>query len=802
MNKSRMLAAAFLCSLLFACADNKNTELKRDITHAGDVAPGAPGRASTWAYSAKTGIGTSYEAYVDGQHSSEANTGAVSKLWFSVAEGVLTETMYGMIHEAQLKDMQLVVVGDDFVDVENTATNSEIDYLYKDAQGRPLSLAYKIVNTDKQGLYSIEKHIFTDPERDVLWHRVIFKPKQAGLRLFVYANPHIGNTGEGDRARVVSEKNTQSLYASQGEQVMGLYAGAALANASVGFVGVSDLLSDLADNKLDWQYTSSSEQSGNVALAAELISNDDFSSPIDILLSFAGSEQQAKYAAEQSRQRGYEKVLAAYNGIGDSVGWQDYLVSLDSLDTLAAESLDGGALLYASALVLKAQEDKTHSGALIASLSNPWGDKVSAAQSSTGYKAVWPRDFYQCAMAFLALGDSDTAKVAFSYLKKIQVGEQMPENKGQGGWFLQKTHVDGTIEWVAVQLDQTAMPLMLAWKLWQLEVLSEQELAYWYEQMLKPAADFLVTGGKVNIDWNHYDLRPPYTQQERWEEQKGYSPSTIAATIAGLVAAADIAQAQGDLAAHKRWLQAADNYEASLEQLTFTTSGHFREQGGNGRYYLRINASSDPNDNGPLEDRNGRGVIYEKNILDGGFLELVRYGVRAPDNSYVLDSLPELDNQQLEHKYRVKYLFEHEGKELPGWRRYGEDGYGEDTTQGMAYSEGGKHRPSQRGRVWPFFSGERGHYELAAAGENADITELRNTYVAAMEFFANEGLMLPEQVWDGVGSSGKRQFNKGQGTNSATPLAWTHAEYVKLLRSLHDVKVWDHYSIVADRYQK
>ena len=197
-------------------------------------------------------------------------------------------------------------------------------------------------------------------------------------------------------------------------------------------------------------------------------------------------------------------------------------------------------------MVLKAQEDKTHAGALIASLSNPWGETVSAKEGSTGYKAVWVRDFYQVAMAFMALGDTATAKTAFEYLEKVQVNSKTPGNKGDTGWFLQKAHVDGELEWVGVQLDQTAMPIMLSCKLHKANVLSVEELKSWYGKMLKPAADFLVDGGLAKILWNDTQITPPATQQERWEEQSGYSPSTTAAIVAGLITASDIATLSGD----------------------------------------------------------------------------------------------------------------------------------------------------------------------------------------------------------------------------------------------------------------
>ncbi len=792
----RNLVFATAATALVACGDKEEAGIQVDAAESGSssAAHGAPGRAPTWAFSAKTGIGTSYEAYVNGQHSDEAATGAVSKVWFSIANGVLTETMWGMIHEAQLKDLKVVVRGEDFVDVEGADTRTQISYLHTDAQGRPLSLAYRIVNEDLEGRYTIEKHLFTDPDGQALFHRLIITPKDASLDFYVMANPHMGNTGGGDLATV-----DDALHAWEGASAMTVLSAQGFEQSSAGFVGVSDLLADLEDGQQDWTFSSTGEVAGNVSLAAKL----PVSGPtqLDLVLGFGDSTAASRAAAQSTLAQGYDAVLAAYNGVGDAVGWEDYLASLDGLMQIRDSAQDGGSLMHVSALVLKAQEDKIHSGALIASLSNPWGDTVSAERSSTGYKAVWPRDFYQCAMAFLALGDTETPQVAFEYLEKVQVTDKTPGNKGATGWFLQKTHVNGDLEWMAVQLDQTAMPIMLGWKLWHQGVMSDEEILHWYNTMLKPAADFLVDGGKLNLDWNTAEIIPPYTQQERWEEQEGYSPSTMAAVIAGLVSAADMAKLAGDNEAAQRYLDTADRYEAVIEAYTFTTTGVFDGELGNGRYYLRITQNEDPNDNGSLLDRNGRGPLNEKEILDGGFLELVRYGVRAANDEHVLDTLEELDNEALPDEFRVKYTFESEnGERFPGWRRYGDDGYGEDADTGNGYAEGGENTPGQRGRVWPFFTGERGHYELARA-KGEDRAQLASVYIAGMEYFANEGLMLPEQVWDGVGVDTPHRFDMGEGTNSATPLAWTHAEYIKLVRSIHDGVVWDHYPLVRQRYQ-
>lgn len=789
MRVVRAIASTLLLAGLASCTNGETTA-------ATNVAPGAPGEKPFWAYSGKTGIGTSYEAYHHGHYDDNSVTGTVSKVWFSIAKGMLTETMFGLIHQAQIRNLQFMVSGDDFVVGESEGLKNSVEYLHVDKHGRPLSLAYRVTSEDRKGRFRIIKDIFTDPDAQSLMVRVRFEANQPGLTAHVQVNPYLNNDGVNDYAKLAGE----ALVAYSGEHYLTLQSSHGLNEGSVGFMGTSDRYSQLLKSGESTRYQTTGKQSGNVSMSATL-GDIKKSAQFDLVLSYGNSEHQALEQGQKTLRRGYDEVLAQFNGQGTAIGWQDYLHRLQ-LPELYAASADGGKLLNTSAMVLKAQEDKTYAGALIASLSNPWGDTVSAERGKTGYKAVWVRDFYQVAMAFLALGDKQTAKAAFSYLPKVQVNDNTPGNQGDTGWFLQKTHVDGELEWVAVQLDQTAMPLMLAWKLYQQGVLSQTEMDQWYEKMLKPAADFLVDGGLAKILWNDTNIKPPFTQQERWEEQAGYSPSTTAAVVAGLISASEIATISGDDKSAQRYLKAARQYEQQIEALMFTTEGILQGDAADGRYFVRIAQDKNVNANTKLKANNGRPGMDKKLILDGGFLELVRYGVRPADSPSVLASLPEYDDQSLSHKLRVKYTFtDDKGEEFPGWRRYGNDGYGEDMKRGTNYSEGGKQTDAQRGRVWPFFTGERGHYELAAATNNdgelseVELQRIKDTYVEGMEAFANKGMMLPEQVWDGVGVN-PFGYQVGEGTNSATPLAWTHAEYIKLLRSLSNEQVWDYYPIV------
>ncbi len=764
------------------------------------VAPGAPGAPAFWASAAKVGAGASYEAYDQGVYRDHGGTtGNVSRVWFSLADGVLTETMYGLIHQAQIKALRFAVATTRGVSVEGEDTGFEVDYLHKDAQGRPLSPAYRVVTTDEGGAYRIEKRIFTDPDRNALVLRVKITATGDGeIVPHLILEPHMANTGGGDRGAAALDE----LTAHEGEFHLALRSSQPFATASAGFLGASDALTDLNTNGLITQaHASTGDTPGSVVLSGTLPAIQPGQSlERDFVIGFGDSDIEARTAAMGSFDTGLDEVLRRYNGEGARTGWEDYLASLDELPRIAAQSADGGKLAYVSALMLKVQEDRTYAGALIASLSNPWGETVSAENPSTGYKAVWPRDFYQVAMAMLALGDTETPVAAFRYLPQVQVKASTPGNTGATGWFLQKTWVDGTIEWVGVQLDQTAMPIMLGWRLWKAGLIDDAEMARHYREMIKPAADFLVEGGKVGLLWNDRTITPPWTQQERWEEQEGHSPSTTAAVIAGLTTAADIARASGDAVSAARYLSAADDYASKIEARMFTTQGDF----GDGRYFLRLSRDDDANNHDRLGDNNGRPGEPEDRILDGGFLELVRYGVRAPDAPSINATLPEYDDQTLPDQFRVRYDFGPQGDRTPGWRRYGNDGYGERTDDGSNYGIAGQMDPDQRGRVWPFFTGERGHYEIARAAQDGSLTdaeraEIRRLYVRGMERFASLGLMLPEQAWDGVGAN-PHGYRTGQGTDSATPLAWTHAEYLKLLRSLADGAVWDRYAPVAERY--
>jgi glucoamylase len=291
-----------------------------------------------------------------------------------------------------------------------------------------------------------------------------------------------------------------------------------------------------------------------------------------------------------------------------------------------------------------------------------------------------------------------------------------------------------------VQLDEVAYPLVLALELGRAD-------AETWRRHARPAAEYLLKHG-------------PRTPQERWEEEGGYSPASIAAQIAGLVSAAELARRNGDEEAAGRCQAAAREWAARVKEWTVTRTGPHSSR----PYFLRVTADGRPDSGAPLELNNGAGTFDERAVVDAGFLELVRFGILPPDDQEVVETVRVVD--------RVLRIETPNG---PAFYRYNHDGYGE-KPDGRGWDGTGI------GRLWAFLAGERGEYELAA-GRDA------RPWLDALMGFANGGRMLPEQVWDRP-ESPRPHLVFGEGTGSATPLAWTCAQFIRLVRGVEDGKVF------------
>ncbi|MBI3655077.1 MAG: glucan 1,4-alpha-glucosidase [Acidobacteria bacterium] len=691
---------------------------------------GRPGIPPRWTSSSKEGVGTAYSTS--------------GRVWFTLSHGILNEVYYPTLDRPQTRDLQFLITdGESFFHEEKRDLESKIEYI-----GRH-TLGYRVVSADREGRYCLIKEIISDPHQPcVLIHARIEAAEKAWLdRLQVYAllAPHVEGSGWGNSAQRLSVAGQNVLVAWKGRTYLAMGAHAGFRRTSCGYVGTSDGWQDLHNNlQMDWQFERAED--GNVAVIGQidLAEKEEFT----LGLAFGDGPHAAVSTLLQSLSIPFTAHREKY-----IEQWHRVCCDIPDLDSYSG---DQGRLYRISHSLLMAHEDKTFAGALIASASIPWGD-VKGDEDLGGYHLVWTRDMVNSVTGLLACGDTVTPRRALVYL----ASSQRPD-----GGFPQNFWIDGTPYWGGIQLDEVAFPVMLAWRLWKANALGEFD-PY---SMVQAAAAFLIRQG-------------PMTQQERWEENSGYSPSTLAASIAALICAADLARDRGQKATAIFLEAYADFLESHVERWTVTTEG--RLVPGISRHYIRIHPTN-IDDSAPYEDPN-RGVLAVRNrppgepwefpakdIVDAGFLELVRYGIRKPGDALVEDSLHVIDAV-----LKVDTPFG------PCWHRYNYDGYGQ-------RPDGGPFEGWGKGRAWPLLAGERGHYELAAG-------RAPEPYILVLERFASRGGMLPEQVWDEADRPDIGMY-LGRPAGAAMPLMWAHAEYIKLLRSVADGQVFDLIPIVAERY--
>src|SRR5262249_7683564 len=330
------------------------------------------------------------------------------------------------------------------------------------------------------------------------------------------------------------------------------------------------------------------------------------------------------------------------------------------------------------------------------------------------------------------------------------------------GSFPQNSWIDGTAYWSGLQLDQVAAPILLVWRLHKQDALG----------LFNPRVMIVRAAA-------HLMLQGPVTSQDRWEENAGYSPSTLATVIAALVCAAQWAIEYEETGTADFVFAYADWLAAHVEEWTVTTNGDLVE--GFPRHYIRINPT-DPNAPDPHPDpnttliqvANGGGLHPPRNVVGGDCPHLVGFGIRDPNDPIIRDSIEVIDR-----------VLKHDLPYGPGWRRYNRDGYGQK-------DDGGAFDGTGVGRCWPILTGERGHYELAAGRDP-------KPFIAAMEKFANQGGMIGEQLWDDDDLPDSR-MKRGDATGAAMPLCWSHAEYVSLVRSRHDGVCFDRVEAAFQRY--
>jgi glucoamylase len=713
---------------------------------------GAPGLEPRWTSSVKDAVVTAYSGS--------------SRIWCTCSHGILNEIYHPTIDRPQVRDMEFLVTdGETFVHEEKRDLRTTFEYI------DPEALGVRYVNRDPDGRYSLTKEIICDPHHGVVLTWVRLEGREdllPRLRLYALLAPHLNGGGAGNSARTMDLAGHKVLLAWKNEWSLVMTANCGFTRMSCGFVGQSDGWQDLMkDFRMDWEFGSA--MNGNVAVMGEIdlrcsekLGNGGFGA--------GGAETEGSTDGRTAR----EFTLAIGIGEGHHTAMQKTMGALSvpfeehkkrfieqwkraaHPDWLAAKAQDGGKLMRASHAVLLAHEDKIYSGAFVASASIPWG-QAKGDDDLGGYHLVWTRDMVQTATALLACGRMETARRALVYLACTQ----QPD-----GGFAQNFWIDGTPYWSGKQLDEVAFPLILAWRLWKMGGLGELHMFPFVER----AAGFLVR-------------QAPITHQERWEENAGYSPSTLAAVIGGLICAAEMAWAHESEELGEFLEEFADWIEGHLEDWTVTNNGVLDPEVK--RHYMRIRPpecgeayahESCGKEIVKLQNRppGARTEFEAREIIDAGFLELVRYGVRRADDPLIVDSLKVVDA-----------VLKRELPQGPGWRRYNFDGYGQ-------RADGGPYQGWGQGRVWPLLTGERAHYELAAGKDVGGLIE-------AYEKFASCGQLLPEQVWDEADRP-ERSLRMGQPAGSAVPLVWAHAEYVKLLRSAAEGTVFDRIEPVYRRY--
>jgi glucoamylase len=661
-----------------------------------------------------------------------------------MAGGCITEVYYPTIDEPQIRDLQFLVSdGKTFFHDERRNLQTSIEPLASSVPG------FKVINSDPQGRYAIHKQVIGDPHQNCLLVNTRLKGEKdfvKNLQLYVLCAPHLEIAGWGNTGQVIEIAGRTILTAHKRNTWLVLGATVPFEKCSCGYVGVNDGWTDLAsDYNMQWEYDCALD--GNIALTGKLVWTGE--AEFTLGMAFGRSLHDAANTLFQSLGTPFERARQTF-----LTQWERPRKRITSFPPALVEH---SPLLETSVNLLLAHEDKEFSGAMIASSSIPWGEEKGDEELG-GYHLVWTRDLVQCASALLAVDDLSTALRALIYLAVSQ---------REDGGFYQNFWIDGRPYWQGVQLDEVSFPIMLAWRLQQRDALRDFD-PY---SMVSRAAAYVIREG-------------PSTPQERWEECPGLSPSTLAANIAGLICAAEFMRERGDAPTAKFVAEYADFLEAHIEPWTVTTQGTLLP--GIRRHYIRVTppwgsdgrlANEDPN-HGILRIPNipywEQSQFPAKEIVDAGFLELVRYGIRKAGDPLIEDSLKVIDA-----------VLKVETPAGPCWRRYNHDAYGQ-RNDGSSYGGWGT------GRAWPLLTGERGHYELAA-GRPAE------PFLRAMEGFTHGVGLLPEQIWDEADIPEQRMY-LGKATGSAIPLMWAHAEYVKLLKSVVDRKVFELIAPVAQRY--
>ena len=637
-------------------------------------APGGPGAPPSWGPGRKDGFGTA--------------PGPSSRVWFTVARGNLSETYFPSADRPVLNGLRFLVAAPGGAPLDDAREAEHAVRWF-----RPGIPSFSVETVHRE--YRMTKEYVTDPASDALLISGTFEPLLPDLKLYLQAEPHMIPGSEGNQAAILPLA-PPVLVARQRDVWMAIVGPFAVGTA--GYLYSSDLYVGLhdGDGELFERYETAGD--GNVALGAEMGVRGG---PFQIAIGFAHTRADAEEIAREALRKGAGAVRETFE--------RAWMAQTDLPPNLVRVSGDGGRLANCSITVLRCLEDKGRPGAFIAAPAVPWGE--SRRDGDHVYHLVWPRDLCQVAGALADAGDVEAAVRALRYLESTQ--------REDGSW-AQNFDVAGEPHWTGLELDEVALPILLAWRLAEQGALDEDP----YPGLVRRAAAFLARHG-------------PLTQLDRWEDAGGISPSTLAAGIAALVAAAELAGRHGEDPAAEHLRAVADYWQDRVESWCYSPTGEF---------YVRL-----------APDLDGLGPYSAPGME---FLELVRRGIRGAGDPRIAAGLKQADG-----------ILRAETPVGPAWHRYVADAYGE-KEDGSPWGGGRE----GRGRAWPLLTGERGHAELAAGRSAAEL-------IMAMEAFAGPELLLPEQVWDGP-ELAEAGLVPGGPTGSARPLGWAHAEYLRLLASI------------------
>ncbi len=734
--------------------------------NAASTAPGGPGALSHFDLARKDCLGTARNR--------------TSKVWYTVAGGVLSDVYYPTVDNTNVETLQYIVTdGSTFTDLQTR------DMTYTLRALDPGGMACRVTATAKNGRYRIVTDYLTDPDRATVLLRSRFQPlvgTRKDYRMYVRLDATVNGNGGGgtDNAGadtgtvdlstghpvpVAIDTNTATIAANRDYATpvfAALRPSTPFTQVSSGFAGSdSDGLVQLdKDRALGDTFTDAAN--GNLVQTARL----DLArgSEVTLALGFGGTQADAVKTAGASLGNRLDAVLARY-----VAGWVAYDRGLRSPGSAfgglpVSRQLALARSYYLSANVLKASEDKTFPGAVAASLASPWGQAVAAGSSTLtyfgSYREVFARDLYETFTGLLLDGDVATARdtVRFLFERQQLSDGSMPRNSLVNGKPAPDTF--GT------QLDEVTYPILMALQA------GITDKAF-YLAHIKPAADFAISHG-------------PSFGAERWEEQSGFSPSTIAAEVAGLIAAARIADLNGDDASARVYRGVADDFQRSVKGWTVTTNGPKSSQ----PYFIRLSKTGDPNAAITYNVGNGGPTLDQREVIDAGFLELTRLGLFRADDPDVARSLPIVDA-----------TIRSQTASGPGWHRYNGDGYGDGNADGHPWAP----TDQGNGHLWPVLDGERAEHHIAV-GDQSTAVGLAD----AMSRFAGGVGLIPEQDWENpdlapsafgtapeVASIG---FVNGQPAGSAAPLTWSAAQFVRLVRDLDTRRLLEQPADTVARY--